>query len=724
LDFLNKITSLADGKRFYIVLGAIFLVGLIMRVLYLPADTPVGFTRSQDVSTDPFAYTYFAKNLIERGDANPFNDPRWIVYEKSTQTVAALVVYAILGTGRAQGNLTAVILNLLAILFIVLAIKNYGSRLGALFFALLACMSYTLVMFARIPFLEASQNLWLAAGFYFFSLGEKRRFWFFVAGAATAAAAFFGKMVALYAGGLYLAVWIFKLLTDENNKKAIVADAVRFYVAYIATGLFWFLYTYLPSASEVSSYYAEQGLGLYGSPKAFEELRMFFWQIQNLLAEREYLAKLPFVTTLATCGGAMVIAMLVKSLRARKIIHPLSTGWVILVVWLLLAYVALFPFNYRPLRYQTTLMFPMMALAGILLAMPFEYVKTKVKSEKKKKKSDSERGILTAIFWGLWFAPFLCAAYLVLRSSSFGGRLDPSVLQSIYMYTIIFVGIGFAFWFIVKLKIWQSAMFRSIGQAGVILVVAAFLIAQIVSYVSWAGRREYSLLYADRDIGAILSKDAVLSGSYASALTQENGLECIHHQFGVETPDLQFFAKFPITHLAIDEGNEARARQDYPDLMAGSRVIETYRIRGLPVKLYDISHASPNATAQKYQPTLYERAKFMDAANQPDSAELLMNDYLATGAKSYTAQEFVAESFMKQQQYEQALNHLQEAETIAPFDLYLSYMTAQAFLNAAQSENSPIYLKDALKYLEFAAKRVPGDQRLRQTIETIKQQIR
>lgn len=723
MNFLSKIPSLAEGKRFYIILGAIFAVGLIARVLYLPADAPIGLTRSQDVSTDPFAYTYFAKNLIERGNANPFNDPRWIVYEKSTQTVAALIVYAILGTGRAQGNLTAVILNLLAIFFIVLAIKNYGSRLAALFFALLACMNFTLIMFARIPFLEASQNLWLAAAFYFFSLGEKRKVWFFAAGAATAAAAFFGKMVALYAGGLYLAVWVFKLLTAEDNKKSIFADAVKFYVAYVAVGMFWFLYTYLPSASEVSSYYAEQGLGLYGSPKAFEELRMFFWQIQNLLAEREFFAKLPFVTLLSAFGGAMAIAALVRSLRERKVIYPLSSGWVILVVWLLVAYVALFPFNYRPLRYQTTLMFPMMALAGILLAMPFEYVKSRTKAEKKKK-SDSEGGILTAIFWGLWFAPFLCAAYLVLRSSSFGGRLDPSVLDSIYVYTILFIGIGFAFWFVVKLKIWQGAIYRDIAQFGVLLVVAALLITQTINYVSWAGKREYSLLYADRDIGAILSKDAVLSGSYATALTQENGLGCIHHQFGVETPDLQFFDKFPITHLAVDEGNEKRAREDYPGLMSHAIEIGNYRLRGLPVKLYDISQASPNATAQKYQPSLYEKAKFMVARNQPDSAAEFMDEFLDTGAKSYTAQIFVAENLMKKQQYEPALNHLQDAVSIAPFDLYLSYIIAQAFLNAAQSEDSPVYLKDALKYLEFAAARVPRDQRLQQAIETVKQQIR
>lgn len=720
MNFLTRIPNLLEGKNFYILLAAIFVIGLIFRILYLPADAPVGFTRSQDVSTDPFAYTYFAKNLIETGNANPYDDPRWIVYEKSTQTVAAYIVYTILGTGRTQGNLTAVILNLLAILLIALAIKNYGSRMAALLFALLACTNFTLVMFARIPFLEASQNFWLAAAFYLFSLGEKRGVWFAFAGAATAAAAFFGKMVALYAGGLYLAVWVFKFLTSEDQKKAVFVSAVKFYAAYIAVGIFWFLFTYLPSASEVSSYYAEQGLGLYGSPKAFEELRMFFWQIQNLLAERQYIAKLPIVTALAALGGATVIAYLVKSLHSKKVCPPLTSGWVILLVWLAVAYIALFPFNYRPLRYQTTLMFPMMALGGILLALPFEFIKKAKEGKKKKQKSDSS--LPTAIFWALWFPPFLCSAYLILKSST--GGLDPAVQNSIYIYTIVFMCIGFALWYIVKLDFWRASVYRDIARIGVLVVMLGYLAMHVLGYISWSGTREYSLLYADRDIGAILSDDAVLSGSYASALTQENGLGCIHHQFGVETPDREFFSKFPITHLAIDEGNEKRARQDYPALMAGAREIVSYNLRGFPVRIFNISQLSPNAAARTYQPSEYEQARFMLDRSQPDSAVALMTKFAASGSDSYTAELYLAETELRAQKYDAAIEHLERVVAIAPFDLYAAYLFGQALLNSAQAQGNISYYQEALGYLEFVHARRPADQRLKQTIESLKRQLR
>ncbi len=164
-DVLNRIPRLVEGKKFLLALGLVLLLGLILRIAYFDADPPLGITRSQDFSTDPFSYNMFAENKVDYGNANPLNDQRWILYERSTQTLAALSVYTVAGTGRAAGNFVAVLLNLLAITFIALGIRNFGSRIGAIAFALIAAVSYIVVFFGRTPFLEASQNFWLAAAF-------------------------------------------------------------------------------------------------------------------------------------------------------------------------------------------------------------------------------------------------------------------------------------------------------------------------------------------------------------------------------------------------------------------------------------------------------------------------------------------------------------------------------------------------------------------------------
>ena len=720
MRILSRVTKLADGRGFYFILAATLVVGVLFRTINISADAPNGFTKSQDVSTDPFAYTYFAENAVDYGDANPFDDPRWIVYEKSTQTVAAYIVYSILGTGRAQGNLTAAILNLLAILLVALGMKNFGTRIGALLFALIACMNFTLSVFARIPFLEASQNLWLAASFYFFSHGERRGYFFGFAGAAAAAAAFFGKMIALYAAGFFLVVWIFKYLTVEVDRKTVFKSAVIFYASYAAVGVFWFLFTYLPSATEVSSYYAEQGMGLYGAPKAFEELKMFFWQIQNLLWERRFIEKLPFVSILASISGAVVIWYLAKTLKLKRMVTPLTIGWVLLLFWLVFAYGALFPFNYRPLRYQTTLMFPMMALAGIVLALPLE----RLKSKAGKKKSRSSKTVYPAIGWSIWLAPILCSFYLLLGGSSGSSNAAQTVFGSIYFYTFLFAAIGFCLAFAVK---YAAPYLKSLGfvaQVLVLVVLHGYFAFHFASFTSWMGTRQYSLISADRDLGAILGDDAVLSGSYASALTQENKLRCIHHQFGVEKPDRDFFKKFPITHLLIDPGNEDRARKDYPGLMGNADLVTSYAIRGMPVKLYRISEASPNPDAETYSPTDFELMKYWINRNDGDSATVYLNRFVASGKLSYSAEVYLAESYSGLKQFDAAIDHYHSALHLSPGDVSVAYRLGLSFANASQEQNRPTYIDSALVYLELAHARIPQNTNLQSTIDQLRRMRR
>ena len=113
-----QVQSFAEGKGFYFALALILLSALVLRTLYLEADAPLGITKSQDFSTDPFQYVYFAKNLIDHSESNPLQDPRFSQWEKSSQNLVALAVFSLSGTGRAAGNLVGVGFNLLPILLV------------------------------------------------------------------------------------------------------------------------------------------------------------------------------------------------------------------------------------------------------------------------------------------------------------------------------------------------------------------------------------------------------------------------------------------------------------------------------------------------------------------------------------------------------------------------------------------------------------------------------
>jgi hypothetical protein len=717
----SRIHRLAEGKFFFLLLIVILLGGLVLRTIYLDADPPIGITNSQDFSTDPFSYVYFAKNKIDTGNANPYNDQRWILYEKSTQTLAALIVYSIFGTGRAAGNLVGVLLNFAAILMLALAIKNFGSRLGALLFAFLASLNYTLVHFARAPFMEASENFWLCAAFYFLSLGQNRAWVLIFAGMAAAAAALFGKMIALFAIGLYIAAFVLYWLSDRKQLRLVVKQALFFLAGYAAVAIFWLLFTYLPSSEQVAHYLSEQGVGLYGAPKAFDGIGMFFFQLQTLLVERHFFAKLPLITIFGSLFGAGVIYSLLRG-RRHGTGSGLNMGWLVLLLWVAASFVSLFPFNYRPLRYETTLMFPMMAMAGLMLAAFLSPAKPG--TAKGKGKHSQVHPVYLGILWGLWLMPMLYAV-LVVGTGMWGNPASRANLtNSPLLYALLLFLVGFGSAFLVKAARGMRFNWRPAALLVAVVLLVGYAAVQFVEYGSWVRMREYTLVTADRDMGAILAKDAVISGSYAVALTQENDLGAVHHMFGLKYVDPDFFKRFPITHLVVDEGNEKRAREDYPDVMSNSEVLATYGIRGYSVKLIRVAGATGNEQASEYQPTAFEDARhWVDQASN-DSARVYFERYLDEDIPNYSADMALGTAYMGESNYAKALVHLRKAHDFAPRDVLANYYLGYAYMGVAAAQTEPAYFDSALACFKFAHLFMPKDQKLTEAVKELEQRKR
>ncbi|MFH2054572.1 MAG: hypothetical protein ABIJ61_01325 [bacterium] len=703
-----QISSLITGWRFYLALLLIFILATFVRVIYLDADPPLGITISQDFSTDPFAYVYFAKNQVEFGDANPYDDPRWPTYEISTQNYVALAVYSICGTGRAAGNLVGSLMNLIALLFIALAIKNFGSRWGAVFFLFFAGLNYTLIHFARTPFLEASQNFWLAASFYFFSLAQRKRWSYLAAGAACAAAAFFGKMLALFGGGIYIVALVLVWLRSRDGRSETLRGVMLFLGGYLAIALLWLLIFYLPEAAHFKKYLLEQGLGLYGAPRAFESLDWFLVQLNWFFYERGFLGKLPIVTALGVIAGALVLYRLLLP-RRKKEQSTLDLGWLVLMIWTLLAFLSLFPHNYRPLRYQTTIMLPLMGLAGLLLANWITRF-TSPKAAPGKPRRPSR--YLLAVLWGLWFMPVLFSAFLYLKNFEGLPEAFTFALDNVYYISAVTFLVGFLAAVFVPGLLKPSRGWRRVGGVAVGLVVVAYAAIHLFNYASWVDKRQYDLITADRDLGAILAADAVISGSYATALTQENGLGCINHMFGVDPTkvDYDFFKRYPITHLVIDEGNESRARKDYPEIMSQAQTLATYTIRGYDVKLLRVAPATGNPHALRYQPTDFEWASYWQTQHTNDSASFYLQRYLAQGIPNYSADLALGISLLTESQNAASLPHLERAVEFAPRNVLARLYLGYAYLNTGLEMQEPAYYDSALVHLKYCRKFVSREQ--------------
>jgi tetratricopeptide (TPR) repeat protein len=708
---LAKIDAVVAGKSFFLLLGIILFCGLLFRVAYIEADPPVGITKSQDFSTDPFQYVYFAKNSVDHGVANPYHDPRFAQWEKSSENFLALVVFNILGTGRAEGNSVAIIFNLASILLLALALKNFGSRLAALLFAALASFDFTMIWFGRTPFLEGAQNFWICLSVFFFSLGPTRFLYYILAGIACAAAAFFGKMTALFMAGVFLVAWLLLYLNDNESRRATLKNALFFAGGFAFSTLAYLVLVYLPSRSQVSGYLSEQAFGLYGAPKALDSPNSFCYQLFTLLWDTQFFTKMPIVTVLAFIGGAGILTWLAVKPKDKKFVGDFNVGWLLILLWFGAGYVALFPWNYRPLRYQTTVMFPAFALAAIALAYIVEYGRLqRVAGKKVVERVFNLPVLLTA--WGLWLLPLLALIVLSLVVSASTGTTQTFIGEQPFVAALLFLVLGALLALGYKslgsgLRKFHSA---AVVVAGLLVVLA--LGWGVKSFLSWSGERQYSLITADRDLGAILGKDAVVSGSYATAFTQENGLGCIIHMFGVVNVDTAFFEKYPITHIAIDDGNEKFAREQYPNLMKGASFVTRYYPRGFPVKIFRVAEVSPNPEARHYQPTDYERAQLAVVAGQSDSAEFYMRSFLNSGVPNYTANLYVGDALNSSGNLERAIESYRKAQEFSPRDAVSAVGMGNCFLALGAKQTTPAYFDSALVYFKMARSLYKGDARL------------
>jgi hypothetical protein len=715
----DRIGARTEGRSFYLILGLVLLIALVFRVVYLTADPPMGITRSQDFSTDPPQYMYFAENLVDHGNSNPYGDPSYSQWIQTSQNLLAVILFNIAGTGRAQGNAVGVIFNLASILLLALAIKNYGSRLGALFFAIIASFDFTLIWFGRTPFLEASQNFWLCVSVYLFS--RRNAHWLYLAtsGLACAVAAFYGKMIAVSMLGVFAVVWVLLYLNEEENRQALVRSAIYFYAGYAAGLLSWLLFVYLPAQGQVSSYLAEQAVGLYGTPKAFDSFNDFVWQYLSLLWEHDFFLKMPMVTILTYLFGVGVLTWFVGKRTGKKLFGEFNIGWVIMMLWFAIGYVTLFPWNYRPLRYQTTIMFPAMAMAGVALAFAWDYLRRPSAANPKSRASDrdAQRNPAYALVFGtIWLLPLLSLILLWLASFGGGSAVD-SIRKGPLPYVLVLLVVG------LLLTILQRAIKRvsrktaSIGAAMSIVLVLFLVIFGVVKFVDWSGRRQYSLLTADRDLAAILNQGAVITGPYGPALTQENHFGSLIHMFGIKRVDKELFSKYPITHLVMDEGNDKQARADYPEVMSRASFITRYIIRGFPIRLYRVSDATQNPLTRQYVPSDFEQAQAFIGEHNNDSAVVYLQRFLSSGQPNYSANLYAADALYAQNKYAEALELYRKAQQFSPGDGFSALSLANCLMAVGTPTNNAANFDSALVYYKIARNLYTQDKSLAQTIK-------
>jgi hypothetical protein len=118
-------------------------------------------------------------------------------------------------------------------------------------------------------------------------------------------------------------------------------------------------------------------------------------------------------------------------------------------------------------------------------------------------------------------------------------------------------------------------------------------------------------------LSEVLAPDAVVTGSYAPALTIDNKLNGVFNYLGTVRPDPAFFDHFRSTHIITNTADWREIRNDYPETRVLSSIIQP-TVWSYNVQIVPLADSS-------YHPTLFEQAIRLGNSRQYDSALFLLD---------------------------------------------------------------------------------------------------
>jgi hypothetical protein len=637
-------SSPARTRWFFLILTALVLAaGFMFWQTDLTADPPMHYTGlGQSLSTDPAQYTWHARNQHLFGEWDPFDYPRWTVYQHSLTSAVAWLWFSVAGVSLEQSNMVGLLLSFGALIFLLLALRRHSPWLLSTV-TLAFVMNVSLITYGRLSYLENGLVFIAAVMLWVYSWWGDRLWGVVACGALAAVATFAGKLF----GSLLLPVLIVTIFASgsANRLKMIIAGVLAFFAASLALIAAF----YGSDLSAAFAYAGEQSYGLRGFPAGLSSPWDFFEHLIAYGYKNRLLYQSPDIYMFMLVAAGMFVMLPAGNSRLGQLsrVARFSMFWMVIVV------AGLMPLNYSPLRYA-------LFLIPAVIVSCYTMVDT-IRNRKLPIRLSLDRLQMIVLFAASWYFLFH------LIGNVFHFNTQPPPVRLLTWSTLPgAVVLTYLVWLVSKrMTVLISGRWLTVG---LLLVVSLSILANTFRVKRWHIEEEnYNIIEASADLPKILGENAIISGPYGPVLTSGNNLRSFIHLFGVANLDSTLFDRYPITHLAVDFSNWEASVKAFPAL-GNIQPITSYWIRDIGVNIYNISKIFANPEALRYQETDYERAvgHFRKAAN--DSALFYLESAFEQAPKSKAVSLLLLELLLQQVRTEEARQILTTQATAYPTD--------------------------------------------------------
>ncbi|MBD3401982.1 hypothetical protein GF420_03730 [candidate division GN15 bacterium] len=502
---------------------AVAALSLVLRFVGLEADPPTMLQRlGHSLVTDPYYYTWFARNLILFDSWTPFDYDRYEIFGYTLVNGMACVVFLVAGVSRATAHVAALVLTLSGLALFVAAHWRVVARRQICLLIVLLSTNVFLFFYSRYPLMESGLLFWTGlCTFVYFRHGE-RPIGQFLCGAIVILAALTGKLF----GGMLAAPLVMAILMRDANRRLrslamVAAGAVVAFLLYLL--VFWG-----GSLAGLLDYLAEV--------RATVDTERSGSVVDSILGVLTYWvnrALIPFHSVQVFIGLCGLLLLVFSSKEQWRRQNGLFTFH---VVWLIAATVVFGLPEWRPARHMLFALPPLLLLGAVALDRAIG--------------ADFEETSRTT--WWRWLVALPITAVLVAipivqftdsgsTAEIFTGRLAVIVLLALAVLAGLY--------YLVQGRAVSRAM-RLAPWAALALVLLMLIQSGFYIFDGLTPLR-YDIKKLNRDLAQLLPANTVLAGPNGPALTIDNQLGGVLEFFGPRPPARDLFDRYPITHVAI-----------------------------------------------------------------------------------------------------------------------------------------------------------------------------